>query len=398
MTDPGALERLKLLYLAPADIQIARVDRQCIVAFCAALKEIGCDVELVAIRIATLPSEPRRPDPLDLYRITTRFPARLVRVPATQRSPGWWLGLNRLVVHALAAAAAIRRRSPHQLLVLYTKSYSTIALLRLARSLLPKPTRVVFEAHTLPRGRLRHHLISAADRVVANSHALAHDLVEQGIVGAGEVLGMHQGIDLEVYGVHDRSAVRAELGLPALGRLVVYTGKIYDGYAEVDYILDAARLLAENKDVRFVLVGGRADHVERLRARARADGLENVDFVGFVTPALVPKYQVAADVLVLYYPSHFEINAYRSPGKLFEYMASGNPIVAVDLPVLKEVLGDAPAAWLVEPDSPPALAGSIEQALADRDESRRRAAEARRRVENFTWRRRAADIVDFVSA
>jgi glycosyltransferase involved in cell wall biosynthesis len=380
-------------------MQIPRVDRQCIAAFCAALKEIDCGVELVAIRIRTLPSEPRSEDPLDLYRIRTRFPTRLMRVPVSQMSPGWWLALNRLFVHAVAIGDAMRQRSSCQTLVLYTKSYNTMALLRVMRSVLPKRTTVVFEAHAFPRGRVRRNLLSAVpNRIVANSFALARDLVDQGVVAKGSVLGTHQGVDLEIYGSYDRNAVRAELGLSKGRRLVVYTGKIYEGYAEVDLILAAAALLADKSDIGFVLVGGRADHVGRLRECARVAGLENVHFTGFVTPDLVPKYQVAADVLVLYYPSHLEINAYRSPGKLFEYMASGNPIVAVDLPVLREVLGEPPAAWLVAPDSPFALARGIEQALDDEEGSRRQAEEARRRVEGFTWRRRAEDILDFISS
>ncbi len=77
-------------------------------------------------------------------------------------------------------------------------------------------------------------------------------------------------------------------------------------------------------------------------------------------------------------------------------MAAGVPIVTVDLPVLREVLGDPPAAWLVQPDSPTELAGAIRAALDDRAGSAALAADARARVTDFTWDRRAELILEFI--
>jgi glycosyltransferase involved in cell wall biosynthesis len=90
------------------------------------------------------------------------------------------------------------------------------------------------------------------------------------------------------------------------------------------------------------------------------------------------------------------LNSYRSPGKLFEYMAAERPIVAVDLPVLREVLGDEPAAFLVPPDQPRALADAIVQVLDDPAKARSLAAKARAQVTAFSWEQRARSILDFV--
>jgi glycosyltransferase involved in cell wall biosynthesis len=90
------------------------------------------------------------------------------------------------------------------------------------------------------------------------------------------------------------------------------------------------------------------------------------------------------------------LNRYRSPGKLFEYMASGVPIVSVDLPVLREVLGDDPAAVLVPPDSPDALAEGIAGILDDPARAKQLATRALQRVEAFTWRARADAVRAFV--
>jgi glycosyltransferase involved in cell wall biosynthesis len=62
---------------------------------------------------------------------------------------------------------------------------------------------------------------------------------------------------------------------------------------------------------------------------------------GFKEKQRIPEYQMAADMLVLpNIPSTKESEKYTSPIKMFEYMASGVPIIASDMPSLREVLND----------------------------------------------------------
>ncbi|MCA1706191.1 MAG: glycosyltransferase [Actinobacteria bacterium] len=389
---------MRLAYLAPADIQVARVDRQCIVSFCSALRGIGVYVELVALRIRLMEGELRGADPLSLYRVRKRFRTRLYRVPVSQESPRRWLAFNRLLVHATASVRLALERADEAPLVFYTKTYSSALMLLLLQRVVPSRPVVVFEAHLLPRHLLQRLVTRHSDRVVANTFALEADLVERGYVAKERIIGTHQGVDAELW--DDLRVSRAEarklLGLPEDKKLVVYTGKIYWGYREVEYILDAARALGSRRDVLFLLVGGRADHVSRLRERAEREGLGNVIFTGFVAPNAVHNYQLSADLLTIYYPSGMELNRYRSPGKLFEYMASGRPIVAVDLPVLREVLGEEPAAALVPPDSPELLARKMTEVLDDPPIGDSLGEAALRRVRSFTWDKRARRIAAFI--
>jgi glycosyltransferase involved in cell wall biosynthesis len=64
--------------------------------------------------------------------------------------------------------------------------------------------------------------------------------------------------------------------------------------------------------------------------------------------------------------------------------------------VLREVLGDDPAAVIVPPDSPDTLAAEIAGLLDDRERSTRLAAQASKRVESFTWKRRAEAVRTFL--
>jgi glycosyltransferase involved in cell wall biosynthesis len=72
-------------------------------------------------------------------------------------------------------------------------------------------------------------------------------------------------------------------------------------------------------------------------------------------------------------------------------MASGKPIVASDLPSIREVLDEADS-YFVKPDDPHALAQGIVTALTDSSASAK-AAGAREKVAQFTWNARAQIIM-----
>jgi glycosyltransferase involved in cell wall biosynthesis len=78
--------------------------------------------------------------------------------------------------------------------------------------------------------------------------------------------------------------------------------------------------------------------------------------------------------------------------KLFEYMASGRPIVASDLPSIREVLTDDHNALLVEPGNPQALTAAIRRLKADPGLGERLTRQALDDVRQYTWERRAAKL------
>ncbi len=84
-----------------------------------------------------------------------------------------------------------------------------------------------------------------------------------------------------------------------------------------------------------------------------------------------------------------------SPIKVWESMAAGTPVVASDLPVIREVLGDD--GRFVPPDRPAELARAIRVMLEYPDAARDLAARARQRV--ISWsdvRHRLAAVYDQV--
>jgi glycosyltransferase involved in cell wall biosynthesis len=87
---------------------------------------------------------------------------------------------------------------------------------------------------------------------------------------------------------------------------------------------------------------------------------------------------------------------YTSPLKLYEYLAAGRPIVASDVPAVREVVADGTTAILVPPDDPQALADGIARLLAAPVIAERIGAAGRAWVRGRTWDARAAAILAFV--
>ena len=73
----------------------------------------------------------------------------------------------------------------------------------------------------------------------------------------------------------------------------------------------------------------------------------------------------AEQVLEAVNESREEIGRWMSPLKLFEYMAAGKPILASDIPALREILADGGTALLLPPGDVAAWAAAARALLAD---------------------------------
>jgi len=82
--------------------------------------------------------------------------------------------------------------------------------------------------------------------------------------------------------------------------------------------------------------------------------------------------------------------------KTFSYLAVGRPIVAPDLPDLRELLHHEKNALLVPPDNVEAAAAAIRSAVFDRALGEKLGDAARRDAMQFTWQARAKRFSTFL--
>ncbi|MGH9411604.1 MAG: glycosyltransferase family 4 protein, partial [Vicinamibacterales bacterium] len=167
-----------------------------------------------------------------------------------------------------------------------------------------------------------------------------------------------------------------------------YAGHLYP-WKGVEMIIEAALALP---DARALIVGGhdREPDLERLKVYARdLDCADGVEFTGAVPPADVARHLARADALVLPNRRSAISDRFTSPLKLFEYMTAGRPIVASDLPSIREVLTHERNALLAEAGNPHAFVAAITRLKDDRALGARLAAQARADVVDYTWAKRA---------
>jgi glycosyltransferase involved in cell wall biosynthesis len=185
-----------------------------------------------------------------------------------------------------------------------------------------------------------------------------------------------------------RTAVRDALGIGDEGPIVLAAAR-HEYQKGLDVLLDAISIIRRDQpDVTLLLAGRDGNRTAALRYQATRLGLDdNVRFLGKRDD--VPDLMVAADVFVL--PSRWE----GLPGAVIEAMALETPVVATDLPGVREVLGPELLRSVIVPvGDASALASRIVE-TADRDQAAWTASARERFLRRFTTRRIASEMVDF---
>lgn len=174
-----------------------------------------------------------------------------------------------------------------------------------------------------------------------------------------------------------RRTVRALLGVADTTAVVLVVAR-HEHQKGIDVVLDAWPDIRRSVGDARLLVAGR-DGTQTMSLRSRADRLEvSADPVLLGPRDDVADLLCAADVFVL--PSRWE----GLPGALLEAMALEAPIVASDIPPVREVIGPQHG-LLVPPGRPDVLASAVVTALRDADSAGERAVRARQRFEeSFT--------------
>jgi glycosyltransferase involved in cell wall biosynthesis len=143
---------------------------------------------------------------------------------------------------------------------------------------------------------------------------------------------------------------------------VAYAGNM--GLATgLDMVLDAAKLLLDRRDVRFVLAGGGLD-ASRLVARIEDERLTNVRFLGVLSRPASLELLAEADAAIV--PLHAGL-VDAIPSKMFDALAVGCPMILSARGEAVRLLRASGCGIHVEPNDARALAAGIVTCLAERD-------------------------------
>lgn len=274
-------------------------------------------------------------------------------------------------------------------------SRDKISVLMISRLKWILRVKIFYEIHDFPESRTRTVIdrYRRLDGLIVITEHLKRLYTEAGIE-TEKILVAPDGVDLKRFGSGgNKSKVRHELGLPVEQKIIGYTGHLFP-WKGVYTLADSAQYL---QDSMIMIVGGTPEDFKRFEAVVKGKGHNNILLIGHVPPHSVPLYLVACDVLVLPNSAKYRISQYyTSPLKLFEYMAAKRPIVASDLPSIREILTDGKNAILVAPDDPRALADGIKRLLDDDCLAECVSDRALEKVQKYTWQRRAEFILRYI--
>lgn len=138
---------------------------------------------------------------------------------------------------------------------------------------------------------------------------------------------INNGVDLAA---HNKQIDTERLSDPDLSTArfnVVYAG-IIRPVNNVVNILNCAKLLKNYSDIKFLIYGDGSQYSE-LKERIVSEHIDNVKLKGFVQRKYIPFILSKSSVNILNYSqSLFNWSRGNSSNKLFEYMASGKPIIS----------------------------------------------------------------------
>jgi glycosyltransferase involved in cell wall biosynthesis len=297
-------------------------------------------------------------------RIVCRIPARSFVVRALWEQlvlPRYVEHVGVDVFHAPVNVSPLAIGAPTVLTLLEAEPF-------LPGSEMPLPLRTYWRV-------LRSASARKAGRILAISDSSKHELVRHMRVSAGKIDTVHLGIDTGRF--------RPPPAAQQRDQYILWVGRSYPR-KNLLRLLDAYATLPDRlrQRHRLVLLGvpGWAD--ARLRRRVHTLELQHdVRFAGRAPDDELPGWYQRARLFV--FPSLHE--AFGLP--VLEALACGTPVLAANIPALREVAGDA--ASYVDPRSVSDIAAGLRQLLEDPIAVAHGAAAGPARAAQFSWARAA---------
>ena len=207
-------------------------------------------------------------------------------------------------------------------------------------------------------------LAREADAVVTLAETMRQRILERGVDPERITLALNAVDESLLTERPDGDAFRARHGIAPEEFVVGSVSSLhaYEGFAT---LIDAVALMHENdRAVRVLLVGDGKVRAELLQRAERLGIREACVLPGRVDPVEALQAQAALDVMVV---PRVDAGVTRlvTPLKPVEAMAYGVPVVASDLPALRELLADGRAGTLVPPGDASSLADAVTRLRKD---------------------------------
>ncbi len=238
--------------------------------------------------------------------------------------------------------------------------------------------------------KLSHQLaIRRADKIIAVSEATALDIKKFFPKAKSPIKVIYHGWDKDCFrpAQADRKiAVKQKFNLA--DKYLLYVGRL-ETKKNIQNLLKAFRLLV-NQDWQLVLAGrpGNFGYEEILALATDPRIKDRVKILGYVSQTDYQDLLASASIFI--FPSKFE--GFGIP--LLEAMGSGVPILASDIPVLREVGGQA--VLYFNPDNPQQIAEQIDKLILSSALQEELVRRGLKRSQEFSWEKCAKETLEFI--
>ena len=256
---------------------------------------------------------------------------------------GWWLGFARRVPFVFE----VRDLWPESLTAVGVSSEDSLLHRALAA--------------------IARFLYERSDRIVVVTPAFKEHLIHRWRVPSEKIDIVENGVETDLFAPQPEAAnhaLRKTLG--AEGKYVAcYIGTLGIAHG-LETLLDAAtRLRRENPSVMFLIIGEGAEKV-RIKTLAHNQGLGNICFLDQQPRETIPGFISASDACLVLLK---KTDVFKTviPTKLLEFMACARPVILGVDGQARQIVEEAEAGIVIEPENAEALTQSIQQLAANRE-------------------------------
>ena len=373
---------LGITYLSNSRFPSEMANTVQIMNMCDAMTEYGFKVNLLKpYRVNQLKGASR--DLYEFYNLSTRFNIHTVKfidlpllekfIPSMMfRSLNY---LNNMVWENYLVNYYIKNYTND---LVYMRHTLPFALYKISKLNIP----AIIEFHGMPSKRYIGYYKEAFSNSnkfipLALTKLLAEDIAEVLNIDLANILVLPGAVDINKFGGNKivSNIAKKKLNITYVGSLIPNRG--------VDTLMIAAKAL---KELNFTIIGGVGEDLNKMKLYKEKNGLSNVNLLGYKPQKDLPLYYQQSDILILPMTGK-EVHTirYASPNKLFEYMASGKPIIASDLISIREILTNNESILLFEPDNSIDLINKIKLLSSNPDFMIKLSKNSRHLAKQYSW-------------
>ena len=201
------------------------------------------------------------------------------------------------------------------------------------------------------------------------------------------------GVDLEELEELEPLATDVQKQMPKDKFVVGYTGTVGVANA-LEYFCEAAKILQDNKEVIFVIVG---DGKLKTDLKKKYENMKNLIFIDSVEKSQVQSMLALFDVCFIGWRGKSIYKYGVSPNKIFDYMYASKPIIH-SINITKDIVSICNCGISVEVENPDAIAKGVQKLFAMTEQKRKELGENGHSyiLEHFTYDKLAQKYEDLM--